>query len=232
MGGIWKSHVYNNLKRCKEIQILTELLLEHYDYVIRVDTDEFLVPNKLKFESLKDYIEQLKNHYVTAEGFNVVSPSQFDRLNFNEPVLGAQRSKCYAYDALNKTAITSIPLKWSPGFHFCSAFPKFNDLYLFHMKLADIDLQLEIGNAVSQIAYDKRFKDYHESSREKLIATISTVLSKDLLDHPHCLDRQHYRDRFINGINYSGSFGGVYHGAPFEEEGLLLQIPESYSNAF
>jgi hypothetical protein len=153
LGGVWETKVYNNDLRVKIIAGLVNVLLEQYDYVIRVDTDEFLVPDPRAFESLADYLRRLERPYVTAMGYDVIPARDDQHLVLDQPILVNQRSLAYPYDALNKTCITNVAMTWAPGFHFCSAFPMFQRLYLFHMKRADLE---QFPSKLSRMGFPKR----------------------------------------------------------------------------
>ena len=133
-GCIFVNHRYCDSQRKKLITYFVANLLNTYDYVIRVDIDEFLVPMT---GTLKEYILSMTQNYVTANGFNVFQADE-PALDFSKPLL-RQRKFMYASGTVNKTCITQIPLEWSQGFHFCNHPPMFNGLCLLHMKHADRD---------------------------------------------------------------------------------------------
>ncbi len=134
------------------------------------------------------------------------------------------------YDALNKSAVTGIPIHWTPGFHFASVSPEFNDLYLFHMKLADIDMQVAIGAAVAAQADQAQFQEYHRSSRAKIEANLNSIRTFQTIDGWAGFDRSVYQASFMEGIRYVPEYGGVYHGRPFAVERVLLRIPKEFGN--
>ncbi len=228
LGGVWTSHSYNNKIRSELMSHLCSMLLKEYHYVIRVDTDEFLIPDPLKFKNIYDYVAKLQRPYVTSFGYNVVSRDKDDNLNFSESILARQRKFCYAYDALNKTCIISVETSWAPGFHFASVYPEFCDLFLFHLKFADIDMQVGIGAAVSAQSDELLFQNYHSVSREKIVATMESVFSFPNLSGWLEFRRPNYNSNFLRGIMFVPQFGGVYHGGPFMPEMLLLEIPAEF----
>ncbi len=114
LGGVWETKAYNNDLRIKIISGLVNVLLEQYDYVIRVDTDEFIAADPRAFASLADYMGTLERPYVTAMGYDVVPARDDKDLVLDDPILLTQRRLAYPYDALNKTCITGIPLTWAP----------------------------------------------------------------------------------------------------------------------
>jgi hypothetical protein len=231
LGGLWRIRTFNNKVRCESIASLCSLLLSEYDYVIRVDTDEFIVPDPKLYASLAEYIQQLQRPYVTASGYNVIAQPDQKSLIMNVPVL-SQRRSCYPYDALNKTCVLGVPVRWAPGFHFASVYPEFDGLSLFHLKYADIDMQLAIGAAVAGQSDEALFQDYHRTSRDKLVAMINSIQGFERGAGWDQFDRPKYRAKFLDGVQYITGYGGVYHGSPFGPERILLEIPNEFLNAF
>jgi len=229
LGGIWATKIYNNDLRIKIISGLVNVLLEQYDYVIRVDTDEFLVPDPRSFESLADYVTRLERPYATAMGYDIVPAPDDDALVLDQPILVKQRSRAYPYDALNKTCITSIHLIWAPGFHFCSAFPSFQKLYLFHMKRADLGIQMQIGAATAKHAPGERNFENYLADEESISNYNRAALHFPSGSGWEWFDRNKYNDSFLKGMRFTKNYGGVYHGAPFQIEKALVTIPDEFS---
>jgi hypothetical protein len=143
LAGLWDvAHSYDDELRPKVISGLVRSLLLTHDVVVRCDVDEFLIPDLRKFEGLKDYVQKCELPYVCAYGIEVFERSGDTELDASVPILSTQRRHAITNSALHKIAVTSIPLDWWPGFHSANAQPVFDDLYLFHLKFADIDLRV------------------------------------------------------------------------------------------
>jgi len=230
LGGIWRSASYNNQVRATMISRACDMLLTEYEYVVRVDTDEFLVPDPRRYDSLRDYLEKLRLPYVTAFGYNVVASLDAEQLHFSKPIFKDQRGYCYPYDALCKTSVIGVPTIWSPGFHFASVYPKFEDLYLFHMKYADIDMQIAIGEAVAAQSDEALFQQYHRTARSAIESTIRAILSFPQERGWNHFDRPDYRSRFLNTMHFVTRWGGIYHGKPLGPERVLLEVPDEFAS--
>jgi hypothetical protein len=228
LGGVWETKVYNNDLRIRIISGLINVLLEHYEYVIRVDTDEFLAADPRVFLSLADYMARLERPYVTAMGYDVVPGSDDNDLVLDQHILLTQRRRAYPYDALNKTCITSIPLTWAPGFHFCSAFPMFHQLYLFHLKRADVSIQMRIGEAIAKHAPGERNRDYYLTNREAILGYNRSVLTFPSGSGWDWFDRTDYNATFLKSIYFTKTYGGVYHGPAFRLDKALVEIPAEF----
>jgi len=229
LGGVFRFGTYNNNDRCSTVSALTSLLLQTYKFVLHVDTDEFLVADPRKFLNLRHFLETDPPAYVTAMGYNVVSQPSDSPLERKRPILANQRPFCCPYDALNKTCITSIPLTWAPGFHFASVWPAFSDVFLFHLKYADIDMQLSIGAMVAAESDQPLFQEYHASSRQKLEAMMASIFSFPTASGWPDFVRTEYNRRFISAVRYVSGFGGVYHGGEFQPETIRLAIPDEFA---
>ena len=146
LGGVWHvTHDYDDAARSRTMSAAVALLLTSYNYVIRVDVDEFLVPNPRRYSSLRDYVDDLSRSYVTARGFNIYQAPGEAPLELDKPILVSQRRMARAETALNKTCITSIALEWGLGMHFASVYPSLGDLFLFHLKRADVEMLVSWG---------------------------------------------------------------------------------------
>jgi hypothetical protein len=101
--------------------------------------DEFLVPDRRHYSSLRDYTDRLARPYVTAFGIDIFEGLADPPLDMDRPVVHVQRSQGVVHSALHKTAVTRIPMAWAPGFHAANVAPVFDGLYLLHTKFADVE---------------------------------------------------------------------------------------------
>ena len=128
----------DNERRTKSISQLANSLLCWYDYVFYVDGDEFLVADPRKYSGLLDYCEAVRPEYITSVGINVMhSVSEEADLVPGVPVLH-QRSHGMFVSAMCKPNLTAVPVSWSPGFHYRDRPAIFGDLFLFHLRYADV----------------------------------------------------------------------------------------------
>jgi hypothetical protein len=136
---VWEINAsYNNALRARVIADLIVVLLNNYDVVLRCDVDEFLIPDLARYKNLVDYIEKNECAYVTARGVDVIERADDPPLDADLPVLGVQRRYGLRSASLNKTCLTTVPIRWAAGFHAANVVPRFSDLYLFHLKFADL----------------------------------------------------------------------------------------------
>jgi hypothetical protein len=217
--------LYNDTVRAAEIAGFVSRLLETYDYVVRVDCDEFLVVDPREFSDLREYIEKLERPYVTAIGFDVIQDLATEPpLDMNRTLL-AQRQFCFALTALNKTCITSIPLRWWNGFHYCTQPPALDKIYLLHMKRADLAMQEQWNEFMSGLVVDDEFiANYYRTPISQILQFHQHRFRLQTLDANAFFDRQSFNDLFLSSIKYDER-SEIYDG-PYVIEQHNVHIPE------
>ena len=126
-------------RRCRFISHLCASLLIWYESVIYVDVDEILVADPALHASLADYAASLDPQAViSAIGLDVVhSPDDEPVLDWSRPV-SLQRHWLRFTSAMCKPVLIRRPVQWAPGFHNIDAPPRFDELFLFHLRYADL----------------------------------------------------------------------------------------------
>jgi hypothetical protein len=118
---------------------LSRALLEVYDAVVFVDTDEFLVPDPAKYDGLRDYITRRSDLDVMAGlGLDLLhDPDHEPPIDPSRRVL-TQRSLVKVEPGMSKPSIKRIPEPWLAGGHGIRAeFGVDPDLLLIHLKYYD-----------------------------------------------------------------------------------------------
>ena len=230
LGGLTPIAEFNNTLRIEIVNRVVGQLLSNHDVVVRVDTDEFLVADPVRYPALREYVTSMTQSHITAYGFNVIPDRNQPPLDLNRPILFYQRNVAYPYDALCKTCVTAQPMRWSPGFHFCSEVPLFDALFLFHLKLADIDLQVKIGSKTASYSNEAMFIEYHKTTRETLEARIANLWALPRVRGLDALYRREYIKKFLAKVSYSPNYGGIYHGGSFEAEPVLVELTREFGN--
>jgi hypothetical protein len=204
---------YSDDLRRDTITAYVNSLLQSHDLVLRVDVDEFLVPDPAKFPDLITSLKNFPGSHVTAYGFDVIQSPQESVLNLTSPIL-AQRQFAYALTALNKTCVTRVPLKWNRGFHYCTVPPTFGDLYLFHTKRADIGLQIAWNQKMRLEAGEDAFVNSYYGWTEKTIEDFHKGRFRlPLIDEQDALARTAFNKTFLDGVRFSektGFYDGIY----------------------
>ncbi|MGO8740682.1 hypothetical protein [Rhodoblastus sp.] len=229
LGGLEVAPGYEEFDRAKRVSDKCSELLHHTDLVIRCDVDEFIVPDPRKYGDLKHYISELQLPYVTAYGYNIIQEETDSPLDLQAKILTTQRRYAYPIDALCKTCIVSSPTRWDVGFHNASTPPKFHELYIFHLKLADLAIQAKIGAMVALQASADQLKAYHTTPKEYFQQEAQRRLARSISSGFEAFAARYYFDDYLRRVNYrNGLFGytGFTHGAATSE------IPEEFAGYF
>lgn len=134
----------NDTLRAEFISDFCSTLLCWYDAVIYVDVDELLVPDPARWHTLKEYAVALPPHQiVTAIGLDIIHRPGEERPYLQNKAISSARSFARFSSAMCKPALIRRPTRWSPGFHCTNAPPLFDDLFLFHLRYADLDIGLK-----------------------------------------------------------------------------------------
>ncbi len=225
LGSIDYVTAFNNVKRAKYVSEKVNRLLDSYDFVIRCDVDEFIIANPLLYRDLNHYIEELSVPNVTTFGYNVIQAENEPNLDLDVGILATQRHYAFAADALCKTAIVSSATQWGAGFHASSHPPQFNELYMFHLKLADLDLQMKIGASVAHVANEKSFYEYHTRAKELFQAQARAYFSRPAEKGYDRFQVRKFFDTYLERINFNN---GMYGVDKFHQDQTLLEIPKEF----
>lgn len=219
---------YDDGVRLAAISERVSELLQCNDYVIHVDTDEFLIPDPLKHESLSAYIETLELDYVSARGFEVFQHRSEPPLTMERPILVHQRRHAFALAAMNKTCITAVPLTWNRGFHHCSRPPQFDDVFLFHMKRADAAQTISWNAYLStHIQNDEYARSYYQTPPEALTGFLSDLSGRPVEEGRLVMYRDEFHREFLDKTNFNEQ-SGLYEYA-YTIETRNVAIPDYYA---
>ena len=229
LGGIWEvNSTFDDGRRARIASALASALLVQSKVVINVDTDEFAVPNPEKHDSLAAYIEAVKAPYVTGMGMNVMQLIGEPALNPNDPILYSQRKWVVPRSALNKTCYIAEPTAWGPGFHWCSHFPKFHDLFLFHFKYADDDIRNLHGVKMVELFSGNSVKEkYYSPGKEIQDRVKHTTATFKALSGMAEMYRHEFNSRFLSEVEFH-RMSRLYSGKDIFED-VRIELPPSFS---
>lgn len=121
-------------------------LLEKYEYVIRADADEFVIPDSDKYKNLSHYLDYMRENSmdtICCFGHEVIH-KRFEEppLDWRKSILAEQRKywvHIYQYD---KPVIASRPMNWTLGVHYEEGIEHKRDdaLLLVHLHKVDFDV--------------------------------------------------------------------------------------------
>ena len=134
---------FNDVQRAELVSSFAAGLLKFYDAVIYSDCDEFLVPDPASYRDLTEFAERMPGPAATAIGLNVKhNLASEDALTPGAPIL-AQRGLVQFVSPMCKTLVVKQAPSWGGGFHSSNLEPRFGDLYLFHLRDADLSQSLQ-----------------------------------------------------------------------------------------
>ena len=219
---------YNDPARAAFISAQVQALLARYDYVIRGDVDEIVVPDPRVAPDLSAYLGTLGLPYVTGRGFEVIEGADDPPLDLRSPILVRQRKLSFRNSALNKTCITSIPIQWTLGFHGGTIYPRFDDLFIFHLKYADIQSRLSWFGTMKESA--PGYADgqgYWATALQSTQELRQAMLSARVLTGWDCFGSGEFDRRYLDTMTidlHTGQFTGL-----FFLDDHLLEIPEEFA---
>lgn len=229
LGGIWEApHRYSDPLRCRLISSLVAALLSSHDVVVRCDVDEFLVPDPRRHAGLPDYIEQLELPYVTACGVDVIEDVADPALDCARPILGNQRRTGIRSSSLNKTSITTVPLAWAEGFHAANVMPLLDDLYLFHMKFADIKGRIAwFAHMADAVGHAGREGSYFSIDQQSMLGLQTSLLRYPRIAGWRALAEEDFDQRYLATVTRNPK-NGIYVG-DFMDGAVIFDIPAEFA---
>ena len=124
--------------RARAVSLFCASLLEWYDVVIHTDIDEILVADPARHPGLRSLFASDPRPAISAIGLDIVHVPSVERpLALTLPVTRQRRWVRFA-SAMCKPVAIRQPVTWAPGFHCIGERPAFGDLYLFHLRYADL----------------------------------------------------------------------------------------------
>ena len=161
-----RSGVFNERHRMALITNLANSLLGYYDAVIYSDCDEMLVADPSKFENLSDYAARLNRPVAHAIGLNVRHDISKEAPLTSDRKILDQRTLAHFVSPMCKPLLIKAPVSWGGGFHSCDKPPRFDDLYLFHLRHADRDRALARLNTTRKIVFARDGGGRHHRREE------------------------------------------------------------------
>jgi len=138
----------DNDQRLALITDLTRGLLRYYARVAYVDADELLLADPARYRDLNDYAARMTADTVTSVGLEIVHGAGEDPLD-GLLTIGTQRGSAIFSSSMCKTNMVGRVVNWAPGWHAHDGAPRFDDLYLFHLRHADLGQALR-RNAITR----------------------------------------------------------------------------------
>ncbi len=180
-------------------------LLQSYEWVLFVESDELVLPANSMFDTLRHWLtiradERPDEDVIRAEGYEVVGREDEPAIDWTARPLLAQRRWWYHSKIYSKPCLSRVPLDWEIGFHSATQSKDVAispDLTLVHLHKADFGSSLAKARAVARRRLSKTdvdlgwgFQNYEvdeEKLRRYFRANIDTV---KFPDDPSAADAQ------------------------------------------
>ncbi len=117
-------------------------LLQSYDAVVHSDVDELVVAAPERYSDLVAFAGAAAEPVVTTAGLDLQHLPDSERALDPKRPLGGQRRWVRFSAAMCKPAFIRREVAWEPGFHGCDAPMVVGDLFLIHLRYADLPLGL------------------------------------------------------------------------------------------
>jgi hypothetical protein len=137
---------FSSWRLCRSLSKLQRLLLETYDAVIVLDSDEFLVTNRPDCATIKEHIKSIfpnKTGIIAAQGWELIH--LIDRepmLNGNIP-MSRQRKFLFRNSQFDKPSVSNTEISLIIGNHWCyEDKTQDNDLIMLHLRYFDVHFSL------------------------------------------------------------------------------------------
>ncbi len=128
----------DDARRARFVSAFCASLLVWYDAVIHVDVDEILVADPARHASLAHLAAADPRPVVSAVGLDLLHIPSIERPWSRGLPVSRQRRWLRFSSAMCKPVLIRQPVDWAPGFHSIDAPPEFGELYLFHLRYADL----------------------------------------------------------------------------------------------
>lgn len=146
-------------------------LLKDYRWVLFVNIDEILIPQK---GNLRQLMKKSNDYFIPCETYEVIQTKKEKPINYSRSYF-KQRKYWIKNPNYNKIILSRIALKWNAGLHQIEgiieeeskAF-KNTGLYLVHLKHADLEREYDRGPYPKDIYLDPNIMQ-HWRHRKKLI---------------------------------------------------------------
>jgi hypothetical protein len=171
LGGIinLQSYPYDERQKAGIFQHMLGLLLRTHRYAIICDVDEIMVPDPAKYTGLLDFITKDTRAYYTPYGYNLLHYGSETELDLDKPILIDQRSHARFVSPMCKTCFTSVEFRVTNTFHYTELYPSFRDLFLFHLKHADMGIETQWGTDTRNIEFVDPTRSEHHNRTAKRV---------------------------------------------------------------
>lgn len=219
--------IFDDIAKSRIMGNLASGLLAYYKWSIVCDVDEILMPNPRLGINLDEYLDSANEEIILSLGVDVVQLEDDFDFDFDKSII-SQRRFGVLNTALCKPNISSVPVRYSGGHHYCDKRlnfnPSSNDLLSLHLKWACNKVRAEVANIVNEVIYqDAEIETYCRNSvisdSHPLMKTENTINAVDL----DSLPVEKFKEEYNNQLRFDSDRGfwvGDHRSADF-----FVQLP-------
>ncbi len=164
----------DNERRLGLITDFTRGLLTYYARVAYVDADELLVADPHRAVDLREYSQQCTTAIVTSIGLEVCHDTENEAPLDATKALSDQRRYVMYSSSMCKANLVSHAVRWSPGWHSYDGEIIFDDLYLFHLRHADLNQALDRLSTTRTMPWALAGAGAHQKTSDEEMARLVT----------------------------------------------------------
>lgn len=219
---------FSDRQRQWMVTVLSRVLLSRFDALIYSDCDEIIIPDPQIAPSLAAYADRFvadpDAEIVTCIGLNVLHHPDEPELDPARPILGQRRHVEFAA-GFCKPLLMKVALQWTNGFHFCNRPPRFDHLYLFHMKFMDMAESLARHRLNRLVHPDDKEQGIWRLSDKEFESTFRRRLDRPVSED---FDLTEHQTAFLAGIVETEN-GWFARTQPMPRIPHIYRIPERFA---
>ncbi len=163
--------------RAAQMAAFAGRLLMSYDAVVHSDVDELVLADPLRHADLRVFAAQGAEPVVTTAGLDLQHlPETEPGLDLARPI-GEQRQWVRFSAAMCKPAFIRRPVMWQPGFHGSDAAVVMGDLYLVHLRYADLGSGLRRLSRTRGQAFSSPEANLHQRVGDEEFAAMMAAIA-------------------------------------------------------
>lgn len=220
---------FDDRGRARFIQATAMALLRYYGAVIYSDCDEMLVADPARYATLAEFCAAVDQPVINAIGLNLRQDiTREGRLDLRRPIL-RQRSFVQFVSPMCKPLVIRAPIHWGGGFHCCDRPPFFDDLYLFHLRYADLEAALDRLAITRSLSFGRAGAATHQR-RTDVEMVFTAFAQTHQVETRDDWDFARWLDAHLN--SFSLSHLGHYQATVSTFARVLHRIPERFADIF
>jgi hypothetical protein len=148
---------FNSWRLCRTLSKFQRILLETYDIVIELDSDEFILTDRPDCDTIKDHIHKIFPNdvgIIRTEGWELVHLIDREPLLNNDQPIAQQRNYLLRNTGFDKPVVTNKEISLIIGNHWCyeNAIQD-TSLIMLHLRHFDVNFSLEKIRKYKQTAW-------------------------------------------------------------------------------